>query len=514
MFETVLWIRERKWAAYGVAVAGSILGILLRFALGGILPGYPFITFFPPILIAALVGRGPGAVASVLCAAFADYFLIEPHGFSLPWPAGWIGMAAFFLVSAAIVTFVDAAIVTGARLNKATRELSLLNEQLEERVAERTRELTMMTAQMREEMTTKEIAEMQLRQLQKTQAVGQLTSGIAHDFNNMLSIIIGSLDVTLRRLDQGRTDIAKLVENAMEGAKRAATLTHQLLAFSRQQPLAPVATDVNALVAKLGELLRRALGETITLECVLGGGLWRCSIDPGQLENAILNLAVNARDAMPGGGKLTIETLNAYLDDIYADAHLEVAAGQYVLIAITDTGLGMTPDVIHRAFDPFFTTKSEGQGTGLGLSQVYGFVKQSGGHVKIYSEINHGTTVKAYFPRLVSATDPQAASSDDAEGAMPLGSPEETILVVDDDKAVRDIHVGMLRELNYTVVHADSGPEALTVIRDRGNIALLFTRRGDAWDEWTGARRRNPPDDRPGYQGALYHRLHAERRRP
>ena len=475
MFEAVLWVRARNWAAYGIAVAGPVLGILARFAIGDVLTGYPFITFFPPILIAALAGRGPGAVAAVLSALLADYFLILPHGFSLPWPAGWIGMAFFFLVSTAIVALIDSAIVTGERLNGATRELSALNEQLEARVAERTRELTMMTAQMREEMTTKEIAEMQLRQLHKTQAVGQLTSGIAHDFNNMLSIIVGSLEVIRQRLAQGRTDIDKLLDNAMDGATRAATLTHQLLAFSRQQPLAPVSVDVNGLVSKLGELLRRALGETIALECVLAGGLWRCSVDPSQLENAILNLAVNARDAMPGGGRLTIEAQNAFLDDEYAADHLEVAAGQYVLIAITDTGTGMPPEIVHRAFDPFFTTKAEGQGTGLGLSQVYGFVKQSGGHVKIYSEVGHGTTVKAYFPRLVAD---QALLGDDAEGtgnAMPAGSPAETILVVDDDDAVREIHVGMLRGLDYSVIHAAGGTQALALIRERGDIALLFT---------------------------------------
>jgi signal transduction histidine kinase/CheY-like chemotaxis protein len=476
LFEAVLWMRARQWVGYSLALAGPLAAILFRFAMGSAFSGYPFMTFFPPILVAALAGgRLAGAVAALLCALLADYYLIEPHGFSLPWPAGWIGMGAFFTVSAMIIVLVDFAAESGARLKATTEALRALNDKLEERVAERTRELTMMTAQMRDEMTTKEIAEMQLRQMHKTQAVGQLTSGIAHDFNNMLSIVIGSLDVVRRRLAQGRTDISGLIDNAMDGAKRAATLTHQLLAFSRQQPLTPVVIDANALISQLGELLRRALGETVALECVLAGGLWRCSADPSQLESAILNLAVNARDAMPGGGRLTIETQNAYLDDVYADAHLEVPAGQYVLIAVTDTGTGMTPEVAGRAFDPFFTTKSEGQGTGLGLSQVYGFLKQSGGDIKIYSEMDHGTTVKVYFPRYVGDGAAQSDFSEPPEKQAPAGSPQEVILVVDDDEAVREIHVSMLRELNYTVRHAAGGPEAIALMREMGDIALLFT---------------------------------------
>ena len=476
LFEAVLWMRARGWVGYALAVIGPAAGIAIRFGVGKGFTGYPFMTFFPPILIAALAGgRKPGALAAVICGLLADYYLIEPRGFSLPWPNGWIGMGAYFLVSAAIILAIDFAVESGAKLKATTQALRTLNDKLEERVSERTRELTMMTAQLRAEMTTKELAEMQLRQMHKIQAVGQLTSGIAHDFNNMLSIVIGSLEVVRRRLAQGNTDIAALVGNALDGAGRAATLTHQLLAFSRQQPLAPAVIDANALVAQLGALLRRALGETIMLECVLAGGLWRCAVDPSQLESAILNLAVNARDAMPGGGKLTIETQNAFLDDSYSDAHLDVSAGQYVLIAITDTGTGMSPEVAGRAFDPFFTTKSEGQGTGLGLSQVYGFIKQSGGHIKIYSEIGVGTAIKAYFPRYVGDGATQDAPDEAADKHVLAGSPGEVILVVDDDEAVREIHVAMLRELNYTVRHATGGPEAIALMAEMGDVALLFT---------------------------------------
>ena len=477
VFGGILWVRERQWIGYTLAVIGPVLGILLRFALGRALVGFPFVTFFPPILIAAILGgRLSGTIATILCGVLADYFLIEPYGLRLPWPVGWIAMTAFVAVAATMILFIDFAISAAARLSKAMSDLRALNERLEQRVAERTRELTMLAAQLRDEIATKEAAQAQIIQMQKMQAIGQLSSGIAHDFNNMLSIIVGSLDVIGRRLDQGRTDVIDLLENAKDGAKRAATLTHQLLAFSRKQPLTPTTTDVNTLVASLSELLRHALGEDISLECVLGAGLWRISVDPNQLENAILNLAVNARDAMPIGGKLTIETQNAFLDDTYAKANDDVAAGDYVLVALTDTGTGMPTDIVARVFEPFFTTKGEGRGTGLGLSQVYGFIKQSGGHVKIYSEVGHGTTVKTYWPR--HAGDPALPApgrSAPQKTAVPMGSPTEIILVVDDDDAVRDIHATMLLELNYSVLTAAGGREALAVMRRRQDIALLFT---------------------------------------
>ena len=243
-----------------------------------------------------------------------------------------------------------------------------------------------------------------LRQSQKMEAVGQLTGGIAHDFNNMLAVVIGSLDLLGRRLGTADPRSKRYLDAAADGARRAALLTQRLLAFSRQQPLRPEAIDVNRLVSGMSELVRGSMGSDIRLETVLGGGVWRTHADPNQLENVILNLAVNARDAMPEGGRLTIETQNAHLNARYVAAHLGVPAGQYVLIAVTDTGTGMPPEVIAKAFDPFFTTKEVGKGTGLGLSQVYGFIKQSDGHVKIYSEPGQGTTIKLYLPRLTGAS--------------------------------------------------------------------------------------------------------------
>ncbi len=316
-------------------------------------------------------------------------------------------------------------------------------------------------------------AETQVRQMQKMQAVGQLTGGIAHDFNNMLAIIIGSLSLMQKRLGRGETNVAQYVDAAMEGAQRAATLTSRLLAFSRQQPLMPVTLDLNKTVSGMSELLRRTLGENIHMETVLSGGLWKTHADPGEIENAILNLCVNARDAMPEGGKLTIETANCFLDDAYASDHPEVPAGQYVLVAVSDTGTGMTKETILRAFDPFFTTKPTGKGTGLGLSQVYGFVKQSGGHVKIYSESTQGTTVKMYLPR-THRTD-IAGEVLVPKPELPKGTPLEIIFVVEDDDRVRGISVAALRELGYTVVHAESGPVALEKLKLYPDIHLLFT---------------------------------------
>ncbi len=318
-------------------------------------------------------------------------------------------------------------------------------------------------------------AEEQLRQAQKMEAVGQLTGGVAHDFNNLLTVITGNLDALLRHLPEmeGMGRLRRSAENALKGAQRAASLTHRLLAFSRRQPLAPKPLDVNKLVAGMSELLRRTLGETIAIETVQGGGLWRVEADPNQLESALLNLAVNARDAMPEGGKLTIETANAYLDQAYTGAHSEVAPGQYVVIAVTDTGIGMSKDVLDRVFEPFFTTKQVGQGTGLGLSQVYGFVKQSGGHVKIYSEPGQGATVKLYLPRLYG--DVLAEEEAGTATPVPEGGREETILVVEDDADVRAYSTETLRELGYRVVEAPDGPTALRLIERLPRLDLLFT---------------------------------------
>jgi signal transduction histidine kinase len=324
-----------------------------------------------------------------------------------------------------------------------------------------------------QEKATREAAENQVRQLQKMEAVGLLTGGVAHDFNNMLAVIISGFELMQRRLAKGDTNIGKYIEAGMDAAGRAATLTQRLLAFSRQQALAPKGLDANRLVTDMSDLLRRTLGADIVIESVLGGGLWRVFADQGQLENAIVNLAVNARDAMPDGGKLTIETANVFLDEKYAAEHADVTAGQYVMVAISDTGMGMSEEVARRAFDPFFTTKEIGRGTGLGLSQVYGFVKQSGGHVKIYSEPAEGTAVKVYLPRYIGGVDERAASS--APAALPFGSKEEVVLVVEDEEKVRDLSVHALGELGYTVIAADGAEAALRHIDRTPEIALLFT---------------------------------------
>ncbi|MDU6725743.1 MAG: ATP-binding protein, partial [Bradyrhizobium sp.] len=343
-------------------------------------------------------------------------------------------------------------------------------KQIEERLE---RLVEARTAELQDQIEQRRRAEDTLRQSQKMDAIGKLTGGVAHDFNNMLAIVIGSLDIALRRLATEPEKATACIENAQEGARRAAILTARLLAFSRQQPLEPESVDANKLVGGMSEMLRRTIGEDLRVEAVLAGGLWRTYADASQLENALLNLCVNARDAMPDGGRLTIETSNTHLDEAYAGQHAEVTAGQYVLIAVTDTGTGMPPEVIERAFDPFYTTKGAGRGTGLGLSQVYGFVKQSGGHVKIYSEPGQGTTVKIYLPRFMGQ-----ASSSPVRGSTeprPAGMVNEIILVVEDEAGVRHMSVDALQELGYTVIQAENAAQALQLLDLQPSVSLLFT---------------------------------------
>ena len=360
--------------------------------------------------------------------------------------------------------------VVGVNVDITERKRSLaqmraFTESLEDAVKERTRELEAQNE-------ARQKAEELLRQAQKMEAVGQLTGGIAHDFNNMLAVIIGGLNLIERRLAKGE-DTKKFIDAAMEAAKRAATLTQRLLAFSRQLPLAPEPIDANRMVSDMSEMLKRTIGEATPLETVLAGGLWKTHADASQLENAILNLAINGRDAMPNGGKLTIETANCHLDDEYARKHGEVRAGQYVMVAVSDNGTGMAPDVVAKAFDPFFTTKDVGKGTGLGLSQVYGFVKQSQGHIKIYSEVGQGTVVKIYLPRLVAPRERQAAGEHRAP--TPVGTSNEVILVVEDEDRMREISCAGLRELGYTVVSAPSASRALQILETHPQVTVLFT---------------------------------------
>jgi PAS domain S-box-containing protein len=313
----------------------------------------------------------------------------------------------------------------------------------------------------------------QLSRSQRLEAIGQLSGGIAHDFNNLLMIIQGNLDTVRRAAQTLGTPAASLqrpLSNALRGAERAAALTHRLLAFARRQPLNPKVLDVNRYLPGVADFLQRSLGETIELEVVGAPRLWPIELDIAQLEATLINLAINARDAMPSGGKLTVEALNQTLDHDYCRSNPEVSPGQYVLICASDTGHGMTPDILARAFEPFFTTKDIGQGTGLGLSQVYGFVKQSGGHVKIYSEPNQGTTIKMYFPRSGDHPDDQ---DEDAYGA-PVGS--ETILVVEDDHDLRSYLVEALRSLNYSTIGAQDAVAALGLIENQNiRIDLMLT---------------------------------------
>ena len=311
--------------------------------------------------------------------------------------------------------------------------------------------------------------EKQLRQAQKMEAIGQLTGGVAHDFNNLLQVISGNLQLLAKDIPpQGQ--LQRRMQNAMAAVERGSKLAGQLLSFARRQSLAPRALNLGRIMRGMDDLLRRALGEAIEIETVIAGGLWNTYVDPTQVETALLNLAVNARDAMGGRGKLTIEAGNARLDDNYAAKHVEVTAGQYVMVAVTDTGCGMPPEVAERVFDPFFTTKAPGEGTGLGLSMVHGFVKQSGGHIKIYSELGHGTTVRIYLPRSRMRENKQVES---AGGPVIGGS--EVVLLVEDDENVRGTTAEMLSDLGYRVLLARDAEAAMTIIESGASINLLFT---------------------------------------
>ncbi|HEY2596474.1 MAG TPA: ATP-binding protein, partial [Chloroflexota bacterium] len=304
---------------------------------------------------------------------------------------------------------------------------------------------------------------------QKMEALGQLTGGVAHDFNNLLQVVSGNLQL-LKKDVAGNERAERRVENALAGVSRGAKLAAQLLAFGRRQPLAPKVVNLGRALRGMDDMLRRTLGGQIELETVVSGGLWNTSVDPNQFESAILNLALNARDATVAGGKITIEAGNAFLDDAYARQHEEVVAGQYVMVAVTDTGSGMTAQVRERAFEPFYSTKAEGKGTGLGLSMVFGVVKQSGGHIKIYSEVGQGTTIRLYLPRSQQGEDALAPMQ---PAAVQGGN--ETVLVVEDDEDVRETASSMLSELGYRVLEAPEASTALAIVEGGASIDLLFT---------------------------------------
>ncbi|EWY39004.1 hypothetical protein N825_08360 [Skermanella stibiiresistens SB22] len=350
------------------------------------------------------------------------------------------------------------------RTRSHLRQIEEAAAKLEVRVEEQSRDLET-------EMTQRQRVEEALRQAQKMEAVGQLTGGVAHDFNNLLQAILGNLDMLQDGLT-GRDDMVRHVRSAIQAGERAATLTRRLLAFARRQPLTPRSLNLNALVGGMQELVQRSVGETIQVEAVLAGGLWRTWADANQVENALLNLAINARDAMPDGGRLTIETGNGHLDDAYVAAEIGLRPGQYVVLCVTDTGIGMPPDVLARAFEPFFTTKPIGQGTGLGLSQLYGFARQSGGHVAIYSEEGQGTTVKLYLPRH------HGSAPEEAVAAIPeprRADDGETILVVEDEGLVRMLLVQSLEDRGYRVIEAPDPQTAIKILGTDAKLDLLAT---------------------------------------
>ncbi|WP_163027323.1 PAS domain-containing hybrid sensor histidine kinase/response regulator, partial [Pseudomonas viridiflava] len=346
-----------------------------------------------------------------------------------------------------------------AERDRATAALRALNETLEQRVAERTVELMQ--------------AEEKLRQSQKMEAVGQLTGGLAHDFNNLLAGISGALELIALRTSQGRwQETEKYILTAQGAARRAASLTHRLLAFSRRQTLDPRPTDVNMLMEGMGELIQRTVGPSITVETVSAVDVWPTLVDASQLENALLNLCINARDAMPNGGRITIETANVWMDPDTARAH-EMSEGDYLSLTVTDTGTGMPPDIIAKAFDPFFTTKPIGQGTGLGLSMIYGFARQSGGQARICSAVGLGTSICIYLPRYHGSADKQAYEIDNTSAAPTQSG--ETILIVDDEPSVRMLLMDVLGGLDYSLIEAGDSIAGLKVLRSDVHIDLLIT---------------------------------------
>jgi two-component system NtrC family sensor kinase len=339
----------------------------------------------------------------------------------------------------------------------------------------RTRRESMAYARLHQEVAQRELTEHALRQSQKMEAVGRLTGGIAHDFNNLLTAILGNVDLAVLRLRQPDERVQRNLASARDAAQRAVSLINRLLAYSRQHPLEVKTVDLNRLVQGMSDLVRRAIGETIVIETILAAGVWKTSIDPNQLESAILNLAVNAKDAMPDGGRLIIQTSNTTLADVDVAAHEDLAPGPYVVLTVSDTGTGMSQDVIDHAFEPFFTTKPTGMGTGLGLSMVYGFVKQSRGHVSIGSAPGRGTSVKLYFPRSKERRERSGRAAHAPDAPRLMGLSTETVLVVEDDEEVQRFATEVLSDAGYRVLMARDGASALKLIERHAEIALLFT---------------------------------------
>jgi len=476
IYERTATLRDNRAAGCAFAMATVALALLARLLLAGQIGAFPFLAFIPAVLVTSFIcGWRAGLIAAVL-GALARWYFYAP----IPAAAAVIDAApnnpslfSFWLYSFAVAVILTLV----AAMHLAFRDFALseqarkqLNAQLEIRVHERTEALEAANQRLRDEAASRAAAEAQIRQLQKMEAVGLLTGGIAHDFNNMLAIVVGSLDIAKRHLMTDRERAQRFIANAMEGAQRGAQLTARLLAFSRQQPLDPRPLDTNELVRGMSNLLTRSIGENIHLETRLAPELWHTLTDPSQLESALVNLCVNSRDAMPEGGRLTLETANVTLDDEFAAENVEARPGDYVMIAVSDSGTGMEPCVMARAFDPFFTTKGAGKGTGLGLSQVYGFVKQTEGHVGIESTLGAGTTVRIYLPRYRGSLPPAADVAEDVPASR---NNQEVVLVVEDEECVRHMTVEALQSLGYSVIAAE-GPEQALGMVDGGIVPHLL----------------------------------------
>src|ERR1700722_14252282 len=459
-YERTASLRANRTTSYLVGLAAIALTLLGRFLFAKELIGFPFLTFFPAIIVTSFIcGWRAGAVAAVFGGFAARYFFMggAADPIRIIVTSNWVGFALYAFAVCIVLALVASMHAAFRDFAESENKRARLHEELESRVRERTVALEEANQRLRDEAASLAAAEARIRQMQKMEALGQLTGGIAHDFNNMLAVIVGSLDIAKRQLPVDLTKSERFIANALEGAQRAAQLTARLLAFSRQQPL-----DANKLVRETSELLRRSLGENILLQTDLVDGPWRIFADAPQLESALVNLCVNSPDSMPDGGSLTLRTRNVDLGAADTAAGIDVRPGEYVALAVCDTGVGMSPDVLARAFDPFYTTKAPGQGTGLGLSQVYGFVKQSGGHIGIDSKPGTGTTVTIYLPRHAGSDEVEAAASD---STPPAPGNREVILVVEDEDRVRTMTVEALRGLGYEVVAVSDPRAALDELR-------------------------------------------------
>lgn len=461
-------LRKNSLLGYVFAVAMIGIAYLLRLAAENHLDPFACLLFIPPIVIAAFLGGfGPGLLSLLLATLLCAYGSFRAEDTSSIFQHGF-GLGGFALTGFLLVWLID-------RLHRALLEKLEQEQELQAFRAELDRMVEERAEQLRLEMSEHVSAQSQMRELQKIETIGQLTGGLAHDFNNMLAVIIGSLDIAERRLARGDAqEVATLIGNARDGAKRAAQLTSRLLAFSRRQTLRPEMLQPRQELEKLPAVLARHLDPDIAIELKIADDLWPVFADPAQLQQSLINLALNAGDAMPGGGLVTLSAENAKLEAEYLRAHPEVRPGDYVRISVADTGTGMTPQVLERVFDPFYTTKGPGNGAGLGLSQVFGWIKQTGGHIRLQSAPAEGTIVHLYLPRHAGESRREAETAASSEGPSERLK-DEIVLVVEDEENVRQMTVEALREIGYTVIAASGGRDALQQITHLARIDVLFT---------------------------------------